>query len=127
VSAFERCLVSRWRLGLHPTALKRRAGDPALRTDKPASGACPDADRFGSGVDNSLLELRRRRVELRVLPNHPALRDGVVASTLQFSIIRMRNVLPGVSDRGSGCKRISSGGCLTASPWMIRRDVGESR
>jgi hypothetical protein len=39
-------------------------------------------------------ELRRRGVELRVLPNLWPLRDAVIASTLQFSIIRMRNALP---------------------------------
>jgi len=39
-------------------------------------------------------ELRRRGVELRVLPNLWPLRDVVIASSLQFSIIRMRNALP---------------------------------
>jgi hypothetical protein len=39
-------------------------------------------------------ELRRRGVELRVLPSLWPLRDAVIASSLQFSIIRMRNALP---------------------------------
>jgi hypothetical protein len=44
--------------------------------------------------DHPLAELNRRGVELRMLPNLWPLRDAVVASTLQFSIIRMRNALP---------------------------------
>jgi hypothetical protein len=36
-------------------------------------------------------ELARREVELRIIPSLWALRDAVVASTLQFSLIRMRN------------------------------------
>jgi hypothetical protein len=39
-------------------------------------------------------ELRRRGVELRVVPNLWPLRDVVIASSLQFSIIRMRNASP---------------------------------
>jgi uncharacterized protein DUF6886 len=38
-------------------------------------------------------ELRQRGVELRLLPKLWPLRDAVVASSLQFSIIRMRNAL----------------------------------
>ncbi len=52
-----------------------------------------------SGVDpleGPLTELSRRGVELRVLPNLWALRDAVVTSSLQFSIIRMRNAAPRV-------------------------------
>ena len=45
-------------------------------------------------VDDPLSELLRRGVELRVVPNLWPLRDAVVASSLQFSIIRMRNALP---------------------------------
>ena len=45
-------------------------------------------------IDDAIGELRRRDVELRVLPNLWALHDAVVASTLQFSMIRMRNALP---------------------------------
>jgi hypothetical protein len=39
-------------------------------------------------------ELLKREVELRFLPSLWALRDSVVASTLQFSIIRMHNAEP---------------------------------
>jgi hypothetical protein len=42
-------------------------------------------------VENPIAELRRRGTELRVMPTLWPLRDAVVASTLQFSIIRMRN------------------------------------
>jgi hypothetical protein len=45
-------------------------------------------------VDDPITELLRRGVELRILPNLLGLRDAVVASTLQFSVIRMRNALP---------------------------------
>ena len=44
-----------------------------------------------SDVIGSLLE---RGVELRVVPSLWPLRDAVVASTLQFSMIRMRNAQP---------------------------------
>jgi len=45
-------------------------------------------------LDDLPAELRRRGVELRVVPNLWSLRDAVVASSLQFSMIRMRNALP---------------------------------
>ena len=44
--------------------------------------------------DDPLAELQRRGVELRVIPNLWPLRDAVVASSLQFSLIRMRNAAP---------------------------------
>jgi hypothetical protein len=44
--------------------------------------------------DDPISELLRRRVELRVVPNLWPLCDAVVASSLQFSMIRMRNALP---------------------------------
>jgi len=44
--------------------------------------------------DDAVSELLRREVELRIVPNLWPLRDDVVASTLQFSIIRMCNALP---------------------------------
>lgn len=44
-------------------------------------------------VADPLAELLRRGVEVRILPNLWPLRDAVVASSLQFSIIRMRNAL----------------------------------
>lgn len=42
-----------------------------------------------------IAELLRRGVELRFVPSLWALCDAVVASSLQFSVIRMRNALPG--------------------------------
>ena len=49
-------------------------------------------------VDDAVAELQQRGVELRVLPSLWALRDSVVESTLEFSIIRWRNVAPRRSD-----------------------------
>jgi len=43
---------------------------------------------------DALAELTHRDVELRVTPSLWPLRDAVVASTLQFSLIRMRNATP---------------------------------
>jgi hypothetical protein len=45
-------------------------------------------------VDDPVAELQQRGVELRVVPNLWPLRDAVVESSLQFSMIRMRNALP---------------------------------
>lgn len=45
-------------------------------------------------LDNLPAELFRRNVELRVMPSLWKLRDAVVSSSLQFSIIRMRNAGP---------------------------------
>ncbi len=42
-------------------------------------------------VEDPLAELLRRGVELRFVPELWSLRDAVAASTLEFSIIRMRN------------------------------------
>lgn len=44
--------------------------------------------------DDPVAELLGRGVELRLLPSLWTLHDAVVKSTLQFSIIRMRNALP---------------------------------
>ncbi len=41
--------------------------------------------------DNLFLELSRRDVEVRILPSLWSLRDAVVNSTVNFSLIRMRN------------------------------------
>jgi len=49
-------------------------------------------------IDDLLGALQAREVEIRVLPSLWALRDAVVDSTLQFSIIRMRNASPRDSD-----------------------------
>lgn len=45
-------------------------------------------------VDDAINQLLTRGVELRFVPNLWPLRNAVVASTLQFSIIRMRNAQP---------------------------------
>jgi hypothetical protein len=45
-------------------------------------------------VPDVLAELARRAIELRVLSSLWPLREAVVASTLGFSIIRMRNAQP---------------------------------
>lgn len=44
--------------------------------------------------DDLLAELLRRGVELRFVPNLWPLHDAVAASTLRFSLIRMRHALP---------------------------------
>ena len=54
----------------------------------------PVVPRSVSVIDDLLGALLERDVELRVLPSLWKLRDAVVDSTLQFSIIRMRNALP---------------------------------
>ena len=46
--------------------------------------------------DDLIAELLRRGVELRFVPSLWALRDAVVASSLRFSLIRMRNASPRV-------------------------------
>ena len=45
-------------------------------------------------IDDPIAALARRGVELRIVPTLWPLRDAVVASSLQFSIIRMRNAQP---------------------------------
>jgi hypothetical protein len=54
----------------------------------------PVVPRAVTAVDDLLAALLQRDVELRVMPSLWPLRDAVAASTLQFSIIRMRNALP---------------------------------
>lgn len=44
--------------------------------------------------DDPVGELLRRGIELRIVPSLWPLRDAVVASSLQFSLIRMRNAAP---------------------------------
>jgi hypothetical protein len=44
--------------------------------------------------DDAVGEMLRRGVELRIVPSLWPLRDAVVASSLQFSLIRMRNAAP---------------------------------
>jgi hypothetical protein len=45
-------------------------------------------------IEDPVSELLLRGVELRIVPSLWPLRDAVVRSSLQFSIIRMRNALP---------------------------------
>ena len=52
---------------------------------KPASVEC---------ISDPVSAILQRGVELRILPNLWSLRDAVVESTLEFSIIRWRNALP---------------------------------
>jgi hypothetical protein len=54
----------------------------------------PIIPRSERPIDDLLGELLSHDVELRVMPSLWKLRDAVVTSTLQFSIIRMRNALP---------------------------------
>ena len=45
-------------------------------------------------IQDPVLAILQRGVELRVLPDLWSLRDAVIASTLEFSIIRWRNASP---------------------------------
>jgi hypothetical protein len=45
-------------------------------------------------IDNTLLELAKHAVEIRIMPSLWPLFDAVVNSSLQFSMIRMRNAQP---------------------------------
>ena len=54
----------------------------------------PVAPAFVEVFDDLIAELLRRGVELRFVPNLWFLHDAVAASTLHFSLIRMRNALP---------------------------------
>jgi hypothetical protein len=45
-------------------------------------------------IDDAVAQLRQRGAELRIVPNLWPLRDAVVASSLRFSMIRMRHALP---------------------------------
>ncbi|HSE22624.1 MAG TPA: hypothetical protein VLB68_13240 [Pyrinomonadaceae bacterium] len=53
-------------------------------------------------LDDLILELLNRGVELRLVPSLWPLCDAVVGSTLQFSLIRMRNAQP---RQPAGCVR----------------------
>lgn len=54
----------------------------------------PVIPRAVTAIDDLLSELLRHDVELRIMPSLWPLYDAVVVSTLQFSIIRMRNAQP---------------------------------
>ena len=65
------------------TSYDETAGYLVSRTAvKPVSVEC---------IDDPVSAILERRVELRILPNLRSLRDAVVESTLEFSIIRWRN------------------------------------
>jgi hypothetical protein len=49
-------------------------------------------------IDDPIAELLKRGIELRFVPDLWFLRDAVVASTLQFSIIRMRGAAAKAND-----------------------------
>ncbi|HEX6650784.1 MAG TPA: hypothetical protein VF075_14635 [Pyrinomonadaceae bacterium] len=48
-------------------------------------------------IEDPIVELIKREVEVRFVPDLWPLRDAVIASTLQFSVIRMTNALPRVA------------------------------
>jgi Family of unknown function (DUF6886) len=76
-------------------------------------------------VDDPIAELRRRRVELRLVPSLWPLRDAVVASTLRVSLIRLRHAVS--RTRASpvvGPERATSG--LTWIPVGTARPVNSS-
>lgn len=54
----------------------------------------PVVPAFVEVFDDVIGELLRRGVELRFMPSLWTLHDAVAESTLQFSLIRMRNALP---------------------------------
>jgi hypothetical protein len=45
-------------------------------------------------IDNPMFALQQRGVDVRILPNLWPLHDAVAGSTLEFSMIRMRNARP---------------------------------
>jgi len=55
---------------------------------------CPVVPSQVQVVDDLLVALLGRGVELRFVPNLWSLRDAVVSSTLRYSLIRMRNASP---------------------------------
>jgi hypothetical protein len=57
-------------------------------------------------IDDLLNALIAQTVELRILPNLWALSDAVAASTLGYSIIRMRNASPHPEAASSGAKSL---------------------
>jgi hypothetical protein len=56
--------------------------------------AVPAQPTWVECIDDAVGALMRRGVELRVLPTLWPLRDAVLESSLQFSMIRMRNATP---------------------------------
>ena len=56
-------------------------------------------------IDDPAAELRRRNVDLRIESNLWPLRDAVAASSLMFSIIRMRNAQARARSSGESSRR----------------------
>ena len=69
----------------------------------PVTPACVEV------VDDPISELLQRGVELRIVANLWPLRDAVIASSLQFSMIRMRNALPRDDLTGAGAVAPTTG------------------
>lgn len=61
-----------------------------------------------TAIDDVLDALTRRDVELRVLPDLWSLHDALAASSLQFSMIRMRHARPRVQPASGSCERSAS-------------------
>jgi hypothetical protein len=59
----------------------------------------PVTPRSVTPIDDLLGALLQQQVELRIMPSLWKLHDAVIASTLQFSIIRMRNARPRNEER----------------------------
>jgi hypothetical protein len=56
-------------------------------------------------IEDPLAHIAQRAVEVRILPSLWSLRDAVVASSLQFSIIRMRNALSKHGDQDGASRQ----------------------
>jgi 8-oxo-dGTP pyrophosphatase MutT (NUDIX family) len=67
-------------------------------------------------VNDPMIELLKWDVELRFLPDLWRLRDAVVASTLQYSIIRMRNAQPRAAPEILEFGRIAPGATYVLRP-----------
>jgi hypothetical protein len=68
-------------------------------------------------IDDAMAELLRRGIELRFLPNLWSLRNAVAASSLQFSMIRMRNATP------SGETAIVDGATSRSEVWSLKPEA----
>lgn len=75
-------------------------------------------------VTDPLGEIARRGVELRALPSLWDLRDRVIASSLQFSIIRMRNARPRLRVATEG-RQDSSHEKDNRPPYLVSQPSGE--
>lgn len=92
-------LETRWRARIEACALHLYEFDPAPfeRVDAGAGysiSRVPVVPLATTKIQNPLSELRRRNVDVRFLPDLWDLRDAVIASSLEFSVIRFRNASP---------------------------------